>query len=345
MMSQEPLFIRACKQQPVERPPVWIMRQAGRYLPEYRAVRSEVDFVTLCRTPELAAKVTLQPIDRFGFDAAILFSDILVLAEPLGFEVAFNPGPQLDAPARDAATIDAIPERDPRETLGYVYDAIRILRSELGAQTPLIGFAAAPFTLCAYLVEGGGSKSFDHVKGLFFSDPAAAHRLLKKIADATETHVLAQIDAGAQAIQLFDSWAGLLDPTLYREFSLRYVQPILEKIKARGVPAIYFALNGAHLSAEVAEAGADVLGVDWRLPLRQAHKRLGSPNLSLQGNLDPCTLFAPLDRVRSEVQRVIDEGATLPGHIFNLGHGILPRTPIAAVETLVQTVRAQSGND
>ncbi len=314
------------------------MRQAGRYLPEYREVRSEVDFVTLCKTPELAARVTLQPIDRFGFDAAILFSDILVLAEPMGFEIAFNPGPQLDEPARDAARIDRIPDADPREALGYVYETIRILRRELAGRAPLIGFAAAPFTLYAYLVEGGGSKSFDHAKELFFADPGAAHRLLDKIARATETHLAAQIDAGAQAVQLFDSWAGLLGPELYDELALRYVRPLVASLRALNVPVIYFALNAAHLSESVARSGADVIGVDWRTPLDRAARRLGG-RFCLQGNLDPCALFAPEEELRRQTAAVLAAGSGLPGHVFNLGHGILPRTPIPAVETVVETVR------
>ena len=337
--SANDLFLRACRCEPVERPPVWIMRQAGRYLPEYREVRSEVDFVTLCKTPDLAAKVTLQPIDRFGFDAAILFSDILVLAEPMGFEIAFNPGPQLDAPARDAARIDRIPDADPRDSLGYVYEAIKILRGELEGRAPLIGFAGAPFTLCAYLVEGGGSKNFDHVKGLFYSDPGAAHRLLEKIARATELHLTAQVHAGAQAIQLFDSWAGLLDPAMYREFALRYVQPVIAAIGDLGVPVIYFALNAAHLTAEVARCGADVIGVDWRTPLNRAFEQLGRRSC-LQGNLDPCALFAPTAEVKRQTEIVLASARDLPGHVFNLGHGILPQTPIESVETVVETVRA-----
>ena len=332
------LFLRACRCEAVERPPVWIMRQAGRYLPEYREVRSEVDFVTLCKTPELAAKVTLQPIDRFGFDAAILFSDILVLAEPLGFEIAFDPGPQLGEPARDAARIERIPDADPREALGYVYETIEILRRELEGRAPLIGFAAAPFTLCAYLVEGSGSKNFEHVKGLFYSDPRAAHRLLGKIGRATETHLAAQVAAGAQAIQLFDTWAGLLGPDLYREFALRYVQPIIAAIRALGVPVIYFALNAAHLTDEVAQSGADVIGIDWRTPLDRAAERLAG-RFCLQGNLDPCVLLGPAAEVKRQTEAVLAAGQGLPGHVFNLGHGILPRTPIASVETVVETVR------
>jgi uroporphyrinogen decarboxylase len=333
------LFLRTCRGETVERPPIWVMRQAGRYLPEYREVRSSVDFVTLCRTPELAAKVTLQPIDRFGFDAAILFSDILVLAEPMGFEIAFNPGPQLDEPARDAARIDAIPDADPREALGYVYEAIKILRRELAGRAPLIGFTAAPFTLGAYLVEGGGSKNFDKVKGLFYSDPAAAHRLLEKITRATQTHLLAQVEAGAQAVQLFDSWAGLLGPDLYTEFSLRYVKRITKALRETGVPVIYFALNAAHLMDEVATCGADVVGVDWRTPLDRADVQLGG-GFVLQGNLDPCVLFGPADEVRRQAGAVLDSGRGLKGHVFNLGHGILPKTPISAVEALVETVKA-----
>ncbi len=336
------LFLRACRCEPVERPPIWIMRQAGRYLPEYREVRAEVDFVTLCKTPELAARVTLQPIDRFGFDAAILFSDILVLAEPLGFEIDFNPGPVLNEPARDAARIDRIPDADPRESLGYVYEAVKILRQELGGRAPLIGFAAAPFTLYAYLVEGGGSKNFDHAKALFFSDPQAAHRLLDKIARATQTHLAAQIAAGAQAVQLFDSWAGLLGPELYDEFALRYVQPIVASLRELNVPVIYFALNAAHLSESVARSGADVIGVDWRTPLDRAARQLGG-SFCLQGNLDPCVLFAPAAEVKRQTEAVLATGKDLPGHVFNLGHGILPRTPISAVETVVETVRNSGG--
>jgi uroporphyrinogen decarboxylase len=333
------LFLRACRCEAVERPPVWIMRQAGRYLPEYREVRAEVDFVTLCKTPELAVKVTLQPIDRFGFDAAILFSDILVLAEPMGFAIDFNPGPQLDDPARDAARIERIPDADPRDALGYVYEAIKILRRELEGRAPLIGFAAAPFTLCAYLVEGGGSKNFDHVKGLFYTDPRAAHQLLGKIARATETHLTAQVAAGAQAIQLFDTWAGLLGPDLYREFALRYVQPLVTAIRALGVPVIYFALNAAHLTDAVAQSGADVIGVDWRTPLDRAAEQLNG-RFCLQGNLDPCALFSPAAEVKRQTEAVLAAARGLPGHVFNLGHGILPRTPIASVETVVTTVQA-----
>ena len=337
--SDADLFLRACRCEAVERPPVWIMRQAGRYLPEYRKVRSEVDFVTLCKTPELAAKVTLQPIDRFGFDAAILFSDILVLAEPMGFEIAFNPGPQLGDPARDAARIERIPDADPRDALGYVYEAIRILRRELEGRAPLIGFAAAPFTLGAYLVEGGGSKNFDHVKGLLYSDPRAAHLLLGKIARATEQHLAAQVAAGAQAIQLFDTWAGSLGPELYREFAQRHVQPVIAAIRALGVPVIYFALNAAHLMEDVGQSGADVLGVDWRTPLERADHLLGS-KFCLQGNLDPCALFSPAAEVKRQTEAVLAAAVRLPGHIFNLGHGILPHTPIASVEAVVETVRA-----
>jgi uroporphyrinogen decarboxylase len=337
--ANDDLFLRACRCEAIERPPLWIMRQAGRYLPEYREVRSAVDFITLCKTPELAAKVTLQPIDRFGFDAAILFSDILVLAEPMGFEIAFNPGPQLDDPARDTARIERIPDADPREALSYVYETIKILRRELEGRAPLIGFAAAPFTLCAYLVEGGGSKNFDHVRALLYSDPRAAHRLLGKIARATEIHLAAQVGAGAQAIQLFDTWAGLLGPDLYREFALRHLRPIVAAIRALGVPVIYFALNAAHLMDEVAQSGCDVIGVDWRTPLDRAAERLAG-EFCLQGNLDPCALLAPAAEVKRQTEAVLAAAQGLPGHVFNLGHGILPHTPIASVETLVETVRA-----
>jgi len=333
------LYLRAARSQPVERTPIWIMRQAGRYLPEYRAVREKVDFVTLCKTPELAAEVTLQPIDRFGFDAAILFSDILVLAESMGFKVEFDPGPIIDTPVRTPADVERIRLADPREDLPYVFEAIRILRRELTGRVPLIGFAAAPFTLAAYLVEGQGSKNFDKIKRLLYDDAASAHALLEKVAEATLHYLRAQVEAGAQALQLFDTWAGLLAPDVYREFGLRYARRVLEALSDAGVPLVYFALDSSHLLEAVGECPADMLGVDWRVPLEVAARGLGRP-VALQGNLDPCVLFASPTVVAEQARRILDRAAGLPGHVFNLGHGILPGTPLESVQALVRTVQA-----
>ena len=331
-------FLRACRREPVDRTPVWIMRQAGRYLPEYRELRERHDFLTMCRTPELATQVTLQPIERFGFDAAILFSDIMIPAEPMGFDVDFNPGPVIANPVRTAADVARIRDGDPGESVDFVHESIRMLRRELDGRAPLIGFAAAPFTLAAYLVEGRGSKNFEHVKGLLFSDPSTAHALLEKVAQVTVHYVRGQIAAGAQAIQLFDSWAGQLARAEYEAFALRWARFVLDALEDAGVPRIYFALNSAHLLDTMRECEAEVIGVDWRTPLDTANAALDQ-RFTLQGNLDPCALFAPEDVVRERVRAILDSARGLPGHVFNLGHGILPGTPIERVEALVHEVQ------
>ncbi len=334
------LFLRACRGEKLDRPPIWIMRQAGRYLPEYRAIRKNLDFVTLCKTPEKAAEVTIQPVDRIGVDAAILFSDILVPVEPMGFEISFNPGPVLDHPVRTMDDVEKIRLTDPEETVPYVFDAVRIVRRELEGRVPLIGFAAAPFTLATYMVEGKGSKNFSKVKRLIYAEPATAHALLEKITSATESYLLSQVRAGAQAVQLFDSWAGLLSPADYREFGIRYARRVLETLKASGVPRIYFALNGGHLLDEIRGSDAEVIGIDWRTGLAEASRRLENRYV-LQGNLDPCVLLSGSpETIRTRALEVLREGASLPGHIFNLGHGILPETPVEHAQALVQTVRA-----
>ncbi|HXV76612.1 MAG TPA: uroporphyrinogen decarboxylase [Candidatus Polarisedimenticolaceae bacterium] len=333
------LFLRACRGEKTERPPLWIMRQAGRYLPEYRELRRSTDFLTLCRTPELAARVTLQPIDRFGFDAAILFSDILVPAAALGVRFDFNPGPVLDDPIRTPAQIDALRVGEPESAVPYVFETVRILRRELADRVPLIGFAAAPLTFAVYLVEGGGSKNFDRIKRLLFGDPRAAHGLLEKVAELTERYLRAQIQAGAQAVQLFDTWAGLFDPACYREFGLRYARRVLDGLAPAGVPRIYFALDASHLLEQVGESGADVIGADWRVPLDVVSDRLGR-RFPLQGNLDPCVLLTTPQIVGRRVGQLLDGARDLPGHIFNLGHGVLPATPVENVEALVEAVRA-----
>jgi uroporphyrinogen decarboxylase len=314
------------------------MRQAGRYLPEYRQLRQKVDFLTLCRTPELAAEVTLQPVDRLGVDAAILFSDILILADALGLEVRFEPAPVLPDPIRDLGAVERLRADDPAEQLGYVYEAIRIIRLQLDGRVPLIGFAAAPFTLAVYLVEGGPSKSYERIKGLLFDAPQTAHRLMERLADATARHLLEQIRAGAQAVQLFDTWAGLLAPAEYREFDLRYTRRVLDRLQDAGAPRIYFALASAHLFDEIRECGAEVVGVDWRTPLDRATSLLGD-RFVLQGNLDPTVLLTNPRTIEEKALRVLHEGAAAPGHVFNLGHGILPGTPVEHAQKLVRVVQ------
>ncbi len=330
-------FLRACRGEEVDRTPIWIMRQAGRYMPEYRELRRRVDFVTLCKTPELAAEATLQPIDRLGVDAAILFSDILVPAESMGFEVAFNPGPVLDRAVRSAADVERVRVVEGDEVAPYVYEAIRILRGELDGRVPLIGFAAAPFTLAAYLVEGKGSKDFGQVKRLLFGDPRSAHALLDKVTRVTIGYLDRQVRAGAQAVQLFDSWAGLLGPEEFRAFALPYASRVLESLSGRGVPRIYFALNNAHVLDAISGIDAEVVGMDWRVDLAEASRRLGGRH-AVQGNLDPCVLLSDAETIRERARRILASGAAAPGHVFNLGHGILPDTPVENAQALVRAV-------
>jgi uroporphyrinogen decarboxylase len=343
------LFLRACRRQPVPRTPVWMMRQAGRYLPQYQAVRSKVTFLELCKTPELACEVTLQPIDIFGFDAAILFSDILIPLEPMGLGLEFLPdhGPKIPHPVRDRAGVDRVAVPDPEDTMGFVMDAIRTIRNALAGRVPLIGFAGAPFTMATYAVEGGGSKSYAHTKGLLFGDPQAAHALLDKLAKTTALYLEAQIRAGAQAVQLFDSWAGILAPPDFREFALDYARRVIEAVKAspayrdNPAPIIYFANGCAPYLDVLASSGADVLGIDWRVDLGEARRRLGD-GVAVQGNMDPTCLFMAPDRLRARVQDVLRAAGDAPGHVFNLGHGILPNTDPERVRVMVEAVRELS---
>ena len=328
------LFLNTCRGVRGPRPPVWLMRQAGRYLPEYREVRTKVDFLTLCKTPELAAKVTLQPIDRLGVDAAILFSDILVPAMAMGLAVEFNPGPVLAKPLRSAADAAALPLPEIEQEAPYVFETIRIVRRELAGRVPLIGFAAAPFTLAAYLVEGEGSRTFGRWKRMLYAAHEVADAILEKVTATTIAYVTAQVRAGAQAIQLFDSWAGLVSAEDYARFSLPYVKRVLDAVRAEGVPTIYFALDAAHAAAAVRTCGADVLGVDWRVRLNE-----GGGTFVLQGNLDPCALLTDPLTVKRRTLTMLKEGAALPGHIANLGHGILPETPLDNAIAFVETVK------
>jgi uroporphyrinogen decarboxylase len=341
------LFLRACRRLPVERTPIWMMRQAGRYLPQYRAVRARVSFLELCKTPELACEVTLQPIDEFGFDAAILFSDILIPLEAMGLDLEFTPAPIIGNPVRTAADIDRLVVPDPTEAVPFVMDAVRTIRAGLAGRVPLIGFAGAPFTLATYAVEGKGSKSYEHTKALMFGDSTAAHALLDKLARCQASYLEAQVAAGAEAVQLFDSWAGILSPRDFREFALRYARQVIDTLRASptwrdgGVPIIYFVNGCAPYLDDYASSGADVLGIDWRIDLDTARARLGT-GVAVQGNMDPTCLFAPPDVLRERVAEVLAAAGDAPGHIFNTGHGVLPPTDPERVRLMVDTVRELS---
>jgi uroporphyrinogen decarboxylase len=335
------LFLRACRRQPVERTPVWMMRQAGRYLPEYQAVRARADFLTMVRTPELAVEVTLQPVDLIGVDAAIIFSDILVVPQAMGMALTVEEGtgPRFDTPVRGAADIARLSEVVPQEDLGYVLDALRLARRELNGRVPLIGFAGAPWTLMSYMVEGAGSKTFARAKRFLVEQPAEAHRLLDRLARIVGAFLRAQVEAGAQAVQLFDSWAGALGPGDFRAFALPYLAQAARIAREAGAPVIAFAPGAGWALEEIAEAGgADVIGVDWQTDAAEARRRLGRRPAALQGNLDPCWLYARPEEIRERTRQMLTAfGPT--GHIANLGHGILPDVPVEHARAFVQAVQ------
>ena len=338
---QLPPFLAACRRQRVPHTPVWIMRQAGRYLPEYRKVREGVDFLTMCRTPELAAEVTLQPLRRFELDAAILFSDIMIGVQGLGIEVEFNPGPVVASPIRSAEAVSALQSKEPAEFAPFVMETIKILRKELPASVPLIGFAGAPFTLFCYLVEGGGSKTFIEARSFLYLQPEASRLLLDKLADAQIAYLTAQAEAGAQALMLFDSWVGLLGPLQFQSFAKPAVVRIMDALLPLGLPLIYFPNQGSTLLEDVTDIPADVIGIDWRLPLSRARGILGSDK-AVQGNLDPAALFAPAENLKRGIDAVLAEAGSGPGHIFNLGHGIERKTDPDAVKILVDHVHERT---
>lgn len=334
-LSNSP-FLAACRGEKPERTPIWIMRQAGRYLPEYRKLREKVDFLTLTKTPELAAEATMQPIRRFGMDAAILFSDIMTPLEGMGIELEFAPGPIISRPIRRAGDVDRLHVADPEESIPFVMEAIRIVRREI-PETPLIGFAGAPWTLFCYLVQGSGSKNFARARAFLMSEERAASSLLDILARTVASSLEAQARAGAQALMIFDSWAGLLDEGSYRRFCLPALSLLRSRLQENGLPLIYFPYGGAHFLEAVAELGFDVVGLDWRSSLTRARAVLG-PKPALQGNLDPAALFAPRKELIRRAEILLDEARNIGPHIFNLGHGIERDTEIAAVEALVETV-------
>jgi uroporphyrinogen decarboxylase len=315
------------------------MRQAGRYMADYRAIRAKHSLLEICRLPEVAAEVTLQPVRAIEVDAAILFSDLLVPLEPMGlpFDFVKGEGPAIDHPLRSGADLERLKRFEPREALRHVLETIRIVRRELDGRVPLIGFAGAPFTLASYAIEGGPSTSFEHTKALMYSDPRTWHRLGELLATMVADYLVAQIEAGAQAVQIFDSWVGSLSPADYREFALPHSRTIFERLKDTGVPTIHFGVNTTTLLPLMREAGGDVIGADWRIPLDEAWERIGADR-GIQGNLDPTLLLGPLDRLRAGARDVLRRAAGRPGHIFNLGHGILPSTPLEHVQELARFV-------
>ncbi len=332
------LLLRAARLEPVERVPIWLMRQAGRYLPGYKSLRARHDLLTLFRDPELAVEITLEPVRAFGVDAAIVFSDILLPAEGMGFRLDYDPAPRIEPAVRSRSDIERVRVPGVEEATPYLLEAVRLARRELDGKVPLIGFAAAPFTLAAYLVEGGASRSFENVKRLLYGDPSAARALLGKAADVVARLLAAQVAAGAEAVQLFDSWAGILSLRDYRAFALPYARRVVETLGESRVPRIYFALDAGHLLEAMPETGAEVIGLDWRVGLAEAARRIGR-RVALQGNLDPAVLLTAPETIAREARLVLEEGAAASGHIFNLGHGVLPETPVANVAALVDAVR------
>jgi uroporphyrinogen decarboxylase len=319
------------------------MRQAGRYMSEYRVLRERYSLLELCRTPDLATEVTLQPVRRIEVDAAILFSDLLLPLEPMGisFDFVRGEGPQIDAPLRSESDLARVRRFEPREHLDYVLEAIRQIKTALGGRVPLIGFAGAPFTLASYAIEGGHSNSFAHTKALMYGAPAAWHRFCDTIADIIGDYLTAQVEAGVDAVQVFDSWVGALNAADYREFILPHTRRIFDRIAPLGVPTIHFGVGTGSILRELREAGGEVIGADWRTPLDEAWARIGSDR-AIQGNLDPTLLLGPLDRVYAAADDVLERAGGRAGHIFNLGHGILPTTPVEHVQALARYVHQQT---
>jgi len=340
---QNDLFLRACRREKTERTPVWIMRQAGRYLPQYRAIREKADFITMCKTPELAAEVTIQPVDIIGVDAAILFSDILVIPDAMGMHLEMHEGkgPMFPKPIRSKSDSAGLKIIDPWKDLKYVLDAVALTKKELNNRVPLIGFSGSPWTLLTYMVEGKGSKNFSIIKKLIYTNPALAHEVLDKLAVAVADYLSAKIEAGVDAVQIFDTWGGILSPHDYEEFSLPYITKIIASIKKTNEPVIFFA-KGVHYDlTKLAASGADVLGLDWTSDVSVARTVLEGKT-ALQGNMDPTILYAPKERIKEEVVRILSSYGHGSGHIFNLGHGILPDMDPENAKAMVNFVKEES---
>ena len=340
-MKRESIFLKACNLDETDYTPIWIMRQAGRFLREYREIRSKVSFLDMCKTPDLAAEVTLMPVERLDVDAAIIFSDILLILEPLGFNLQYskNDGPQINKVLRSSTTIDSLPEFNP-ESLGFVYDAIKLTRRSLNPEKAVIGFAGAPFTVASYAIEGGGSRNYTQTKTLMFKDTGLWNSLMIKLTNATAVYLNEQIKAGADAVQLFDSWVGCLSPNDYRKFVLPHVKRLIGMIHD-DTPVILFGTGISSLLQEISNTGCKVVGIDWKIDIEEAWKRVGYDK-AIQGNLDPVVMLSTQSHVKNEAERILDEVNGRPGHIFNLGHGILPNTPVDNVLSLVDAVHEYS---
>ncbi|MDA8217686.1 MAG: uroporphyrinogen decarboxylase [Dehalococcoidales bacterium] len=337
-------FLRACRREPVDCTPIWLMRQAGRYLPEYRQVRQRYPMLDIVKTPELAVEVTMQPLRRFDLDAAIIFADILPPLESLGVEVSFGQGdgPVVSPPIRDRTGVAALRAPEAAAIAPYTVEAIRLARRELAGRVPLIGFAGAPFTLAGYLVEGGSSRDYSLTKRLMYAQPEVWGSLMDHLSRLVGLYLQEQIRAGAQAVQVFDSWVGVLSPADYREFVLPYVKRVMATARGAGVPTIYFSTGTGGMPEVIRDVGADVIGLDWRVDLGLIWERLGV-NMAVQGNLDPLSLLAPLPHLRQRAGEVLARAAGRRGHIFNLGHGVLPDTPVEHVDYLVRFVHEETG--
>ncbi len=336
-------FLKACRGEATRPVPVWLMRQAGRYLPAYQEIREKIDFLTLCKTPELAAEVSVQPVDILGVDAAILFSDILIPVEAMGMGLDFyeGEGPALTPPIRTEKDLKGLRSIDPAVDVPFVLETVRILKKELSNRVPLIGFSGAPFTLAAYMIEGGTSRSFANTKRMIFESPSLFSPLMDLITEVTISYLRAQIEAGVQAIQIFDTWAGILTKEDYSRYALPYVSRVFKGLEGLGIPGIYFVYDGGHLLESTPGSGADVIGLDWRTDMETAISRLG-PNVTVQGNLDPCDLFMPEDELRAKVDSILRQGQKAKAHIFNLGHGILPEISYEKARLMVDLVHELS---
>lgn len=335
-------FLAACRREPTSYTPVWLMRQAGRYMEEYRKLRAQYGFLELCKRPDLAAEITITPVEKLGVDAAILFADILLILEPLGvgLEYSKGDGPVIHHPVRSGKDIDALKEFNVESELSFVYDAVKQITKTLENKVPLIGFAGAPFTLASYLIEGGGSRNYVHTKKLYYSAPEAWQRLMERLAKIVAEYLNCQIAAGAQAVQLFDSWAGCLTPIDYEDFVLPYTKSVIDAI-APGVPVINFSTGTAGLLNHIRAGGGDVIGLDWRINLDEGWAILGN-DVAVQGNLDPVALFASPKEIKTRVAEILRRAGGKPGHIFNLGHGVLPETPVDHVIAMVEAVHELS---
>ncbi|HEV2883468.1 MAG TPA: uroporphyrinogen decarboxylase [Pyrinomonadaceae bacterium] len=335
-------FMRACRREATPYTPIWLMRQAGRYMKEYRDVRSKVSFLELCKTPGLAAEVTVTAAEKLGVDAAIIFADILLIVEPMGLRLEFaeGDGPVIHNPVRTASDVERISEIEDVQALQFVFEAIKQTRAALPGNIPLIGFSGAPFTLASYIIEGGASKNFVHAKSLMYTDSGAWHSLMSLLSRALVKYLNAQIAAGAQAVQLFDSWVGCLSPDDYLEYVLPHTKAVIEGITP-GTPVLHFGTGTSALLEQMREAGGDVIGLDWRVRLDEGWQRVGD-DVAVMGNLDPVALFAGPNQIRAEARKILDQAGGRPGHIFNLGHGILPHTPVENVIALIDSVHEMS---